>query len=330
MLPSFTYVRPSTVAEAVKALSAGAARAHAGGTDLLGCLRDGVFGVDAIVSLSSLGELKGVGETAEGGLRIGALATIATVAGHAVVRARYAALAEAAALVASPQLRQQGTLGGNLCQKPRCWYYRGDFRCLRKGGDTCYAIAGENEGHSIAGGGPCYYVHPSDTAPALAALGASIHIAGPRGVRTVAVEDFFVLPSADLTRETVLEPGEIVADILLPAPAAGLRSTYRKVRARASWDFALAGAAIAVILAGDVVKDARVFLSGVAPLPWRAREVEAALAGRRLVPATITRAAAAALPKPEPLEHNGYKVPMIRGLIEERLSALAAGPAEAA
>jgi xanthine dehydrogenase YagS FAD-binding subunit len=323
MLPSFSYVRPSTVAEAVKALSGGAALAHAGGTDLLGCLRDGVLATDAVVSLSALAELKGMAETAEGGLRLGALTPIADIAADAAVRARYTALAEAASLVASPQLRQQGTIGGNLCQKPRCWYYRGDFRCLRKGGDTCFAAGGENEQHAIAGGGPCYYVHPSDTAPALAALGASVRVAGPRGSRAVAVEDFFVLPSADVTRETVLDTDEIVTDILLPPSAAGLRSTYRKIRARAAWDFALAGAAIAVRMDGGVVKDARVFLSGVAPAPWRAREVETMLAGRRLDPATIARAAAAAMPKPELLEHNGYKVPMVRGLIEERLSALA-------
>jgi xanthine dehydrogenase YagS FAD-binding subunit len=227
--------------------------------------------------------------------------------------------------VASPQLRNQGTLGGNLCQKPRCWYYRGEFHCLRKGGDTCFAANGENQYHCLFGGESCFIVHPSDTAPALVALGAALRIVGPGGTRTVPVEAFHVLPSVDYRRETVLKPGEIVAEVVLPAPAPGLRSTYRKVRARASWDFALVGAAFALRLAGDVVREARVAFSGVAPVPWRAKAVEAALNGKRLNAATIGHAAAAAVKGAEPLAHNGYKVPLLRGLVEERLEAIARG-----
>jgi xanthine dehydrogenase YagS FAD-binding subunit len=277
------------------------------------------------VSLNGVSGLRGIEATPEGGLRIGALTTITEVAESEVVRTRYRALAEAAACVASPQLRNQGTLGGNLCQKPRCWYYRGDFHCLRKGGDTCFAATGENQYHCLFGGESCFIVHPSDTAPALLALGATLRIAGPGGTRAVPIEGFHLLPSVDYRRETVLEPGEIVTEVVLPPPAPGLRSTYRKVRARASWDFALAGVALALRLAGDVVREARVAFSGVAPVPWRAKGVEAALTGQRLNAATIGRAAAAAVKRAEPLAHNGYKVPLLRGLVTERLEALARG-----
>jgi xanthine dehydrogenase YagS FAD-binding subunit len=325
MLPSFAYARPTTLADAVKALADGQACVHAGGTDLLGCLRDRIFTTPTVVSLSGVSGLRGIDETVEGGLRIGALTTVTEVAESETVRKRYRALAEAASSVASPQLRNQGTIGGNLCQKPRCWYYRGDFHCLRKGGDVCFAASGENRYHCLFGGERCFYVHPSDTAPALVALGAAVRIAGPGGTRTIPVEAFHVLPSVDYRRETVLQPGEVVTEVVLPPPAPGQRSTYRKVRARASWDFALVGAAIVLRFAGDVVKEARVVLSGVAPVPWRTKAAEAALSGQRLDGGAIARAAAAAVKGAAPLAHNGYKVPLLRGLLEERLQAIARG-----
>jgi xanthine dehydrogenase YagS FAD-binding subunit len=322
MLPSFSYVRPTSLDEALTQLADGKGRIHAGGSDLLGCLRDGVFGAEKVVSLNGIPALRGLVETPEG-LGIGALTSIAEVAASPLLRERFTALAEAAAQVASPQLRHQGTLGGNLCQKPRCWYYRGDFACLRKGGDLCYALAGENEYHAVAAGGPCHYVHPSDTAPALVALGALAHVVGPKGARSVPLERFFVLPSQDVARETVLEPGEVLAKVLLPKPAAGLRSSYRKVRARASFDFALVGAAFALQMQGERVVRARVVFSGVAPVPWPAPAVEKALTGQRLDAATISRAAAAAAVGLVPLEKNAYKLPLLRGLVQERLDALA-------
>ena len=324
MLKHFSYTRPRSLNEAVKQLSSSDARLHAGGTDLLGCLRDQVFDIGKLVSISGLKELQGIAETKDRGLRIGALATISDVAEHRLVNEHYAALAQAARAVASPQLRNQGTLGGNLCQKPRCWYYRGEFLCLRKGGRTCYAVTGESQYHCIMGGGPCYIVHPSDTAPALVAFDASVRIAGPRGARTVPVEQFHVLPSKDVRRETVLEPGEIVTDILLPPPR-GLRSSYRKVRARASWDFALAGIALALRIDVDVVTSARAVLSGAAPVPWRSRELEAAITGRKLAAGVIAQAAEVAMKKAKPLKENGFKVPLFRGMIEEELAAIGSG-----
>jgi xanthine dehydrogenase YagS FAD-binding subunit len=323
MLANFAYVRVQTVRGALEQLGTEGARVHAGGTDLLGCLREGVFTATKVVSLSRLRDLRGVTGTADGGLRIGALTTIAEVAAHPLVRDRYPGLAQAAAEVASPQLRNQGTLGGNLCQKPRCWYYRGEFHCLRKGGTTCFAADGENQYHCIFGGDGCYIVHPSDTDPALAALEAVVGVSGPKSTRRVPVDAFHVGPGEDPTRETVLRPDEIVTEVILPAPAAGLRSSYRKVRARGSWDFALAGVALAVEFTGPTVRRARVFLSGAAPVPWRARGVEEAIAGKELTPAVAAAAATAAVAGAEPLAKNGYKVPLFRGVVEEELARLA-------
>jgi xanthine dehydrogenase YagS FAD-binding subunit len=323
MIPSFTYVRPASLAEACAKLASPGTRAHAGGTDLLGCLRDGVFAADTVVSLSGVPALRGVRKNLDGGLLIGAMTTLAEVAADPAVTAGYAALAEGARSAASPQLRNQGTLGGNLCQKPRCWYYRGDFHCARKGGETCYALEGENQFHCVFGGNVCFYVHPSDTAPALVALGATVRITGKDGSRSVPAARFFVGPDVDYTRETVLAPGELVTEIVLPPQPAGTRSTYRKLRARGSWDFALAGAAVAVTLAGGRVARARIVLSGAAPVPWRVPEAERELTGQRLTEPIVRNAAAAAVKGAEPLAENGYKVELLRGAVEEALLRLA-------
>jgi xanthine dehydrogenase YagS FAD-binding subunit len=324
MLINFSYIRPKSLKEAVKALASGGAGLHAGGTDLLGCLRDHVFDIKKMVSISGLKELEGIRETADGGLRIGALTTITHVVESAVVKERYAGLAQAAEVVASPQLRNQGTVGGNLCQKPRCWYYRGEFNCLRKGGEKCFAVMGENQYHCILGGGPCFIVHPSDTAPALVAHDASVRIVGPNGTRTVAVEKFHVLPGVDARRETVLGPGEIVTEIVLP-PSRGTRSSYRKVRDRAAWDFAVAGLALAMRFDKGAVAEARVVLSGAAPIPWRSEEAEQALIGQKVDGTVASKAAEAALKDAQPLGKNGYKVPLFRALIEDQIQAMAPG-----
>lgn len=324
MLPQFTYVRPGSLSEALEHARSEGAVLHAGGTDLLGCLRDRVFSAAKVVAIGDLEELRGISPTRDGGLRIGALTTLAEVAAHPLIVERYAALAQGAASAGSPQLRNQGTLGGNLCQRPRCWYFRGDFPCLRKGGATCYAIAGENQYHCIFGGDRCYIVHPSDTAPALVALDARVRLASPSGTRLVRLESFFVPPSEDVRRETLLQPGELLTEVLLSPPAAGQRSIYRKVRARGAWDFALAGVAVALSGPDDRVEAARVVLSGVAPIPWRAVDAEEALNGSRLDAETISRAATASVADARPMTRNGYKVELVRGLTEETLLKLAA------
>ena len=217
MLTNFSYIRPKSLKEAMKQLSVPGARLHAGGTDLLGCLRDHVFDAKTVVSISGIRDFRGVKKTTGGGLSIGALTTVADVAASSLVKESYPALVKAALSVASPQLRNQGTIGGNICQKPRCWYYRGEFLCLRKGGKKCFAAGGENQYHCILGGGPCYIVHPSDVATALVAYEAMLHITGPKGSRVVPVEKFHVLPKVDVHRETVLEAGDYFCVASLPA-----------------------------------------------------------------------------------------------------------------
>jgi len=319
MLPDFSVVRPKTVDDVVARLARGEARVSGGGTDLLGCLRDGVFTTPTVVSLGRVPGLTGISRSTDGGLRIGALTTISELVENDDIKSRYGALHHAAKVVASPQLRNQGTIAGNLCQKPRCWYYRGEFDCLRKGGEKCFAHGGENQYHCIFGGDMCFIVHPSDTAPALAAHGAICRVTGSSSSRSVPVEKLHVPPSVDPQRETVLEPDEIITEIILPAPPNNVRSTYRKVRARASWDFALAGAAMVLQFDGATVTSARIFLSGAAPVPWRATGIEQAITGRTLDDATIEAAASAAVSGAEPLSKNGYKVPLFKGLITDEL-----------
>ena len=321
MLSNFTYVKTTSLKEAKKQLSSDNARIYAGGTDLLGCLGDHVFSVDKIVSISKIKELQGIREAAEG-LRIGALTTIAEVAGNPVIQKRYAVLAQAAASVASPQLRNQGTIGGNICQKPRCWYYRGEFLCLRKGGDLCYAVGGENQFHCILGGDKCYMVHPSDIASALVALQAKVSITGPMGNRTVSIENFHVPPSIDVRKETVLATNEIVTEIFVPSTSAGFKSSYRKVRARQSWDFAIAGVALAVEFSDDRLRQARVVLSAAAPIPWRSIEVEEILTDKQINSKTVAKAVNVVMKNAQPLEKNGYKIPLFKGILEEELLAI--------
>jgi xanthine dehydrogenase YagS FAD-binding subunit len=321
MMPKIDYVRAKSTGDAIRRLSYGDARVHAGGTDLLGCLHDGILGAGTIVSLRDLDELRGIERTTDGGLRIGAMTTITEVATNIHVLTQYPGLARAASDIAIPQLRNQGTLGGNLCQRPRCWYFRGEFHCTKKGGDQCYAFFGENGYHAIFGGGRCYIVHPSDSAPMLMALGAVVRIAGPGGSRSVAIEDFFVSPQTDAEREHVLEKGEIVTEVLLPAPPPGLRSSYRKVRERGGWDFALASVALAVRMDSGTVIDSRIVFGGVAPVPWRSRATEDAISGKRIDAAVAARAAEAAVEGAAPLRDNGYKVALLQGAVEESLLA---------
>jgi xanthine dehydrogenase YagS FAD-binding subunit len=322
-MPNVTYVKPKSLREAIDQLSSGGARVHAGGTDLLGCLRDDVFKTDKLVSLGQLKELRGITPMSDGALRIGALTTLTEIAGSRIINETYPGLARAVSEVASPQLRNQGTLGGNLCQKPRCWYYRGDFHCMRKGGDKCYALQGENQFHCVFGGNMCYIVHPSDTAPVLVAFEATVRAVGPGGTRTLSLAKFHVPPGEDVGKETVLEPNEILTDIFLPPPGQRVRSSYRKVRARQSWDFALAGLALVVRFNEKRVEKARVVLSGAAPVPWRSVAVEETITGKELNAETVATAAEAVVKNAEPLKHNQYKLALFRGILEEELAAIA-------
>ncbi|MFP4477174.1 MAG: FAD binding domain-containing protein [Desulfatibacillaceae bacterium] len=324
MLPQFSYIRPKTLADAVGHLRQDGAAVHAGGTDLLGCLRERTMNVSKVVSISGLSDLSGVSENTEGGLSIGALTTITEVSENELIKKKYPGLAQAASEVASPQLRNQGTIGGNLCQKPRCWYYRGEFHCLRKGGDTCYAIGGENQFHAIFGHeGICAITHPSDTAPMLAALDARVRVEGPKGRRGIRVSELHVPPGVDPTAETYLKPGEVITAINIPAPGPGLYTSYRKVRARRSWDFALSGVALALAMNGGKVTSGKVYLSGAAPVPWRSQATEQAILGKSLDEKTIQDASRAVVEGAKPLSQNRYKLDLFTGTMAEELEKAA-------
>ncbi len=293
-----------------------------GGSDLLALVKDRIVAPDVIVNLKTA---KGLDQIAAsgGGVTIGALATLDAISRHAAVRRDHAVLAEAAASVATPQIRNVGTLGGNVCQRPWCWYFRNGFPCLKNGGNTCFSAAGENQFHAIFGGGPSFIVHPSDTAPALVALGATFRIAGPAGERTVPAADFFVLPRDDAKRENVLAPDDVLASVHVPQAAPGTRSTYHKILDREAWTHAVVSAAIVLEMQADVCRRARIVLGGVAPIPWRVAEAESVLMGQRITPELAARAGEAAVAGARPLAKNAYKVPLTRNVVRRTLVELA-------
>ena len=327
----FQYSEPQTLVEAVALLTAEAgadARIIAGGSDLLDEVKEGIIAPDRVVSLAGLPDLVGIVE-ADSGLSIGAMTTIADVAAHPVIRAAYTALAEAAGGLATPQIRNVGTLGGNLNQRPRCWYYRHPLiPCLKKGGDRCYALAGNTKYLCVTGGDRCYIVHPSDTAVALSVFEASIEIAGESGSRILPIGDFFVGPGQDVTRETALEPGEVVTGVSLPRPAdLGIdgqppRSLYLKAREREAGDFALVSVAVRIAVSGGVVRQAAVALGGVAPVPYRAGVVEEYLTGRAVSDVDAAHAGSLSLPDARPMTNNGYKVVMANNLVKQAVARL--------
>jgi xanthine dehydrogenase YagS FAD-binding subunit len=229
----------------------------------------------------------------------------------------------AAGKVGTPQIRNMGTIGGNLCQRPRCWYYRNNYPCFKHGGDTCFSAAGENDYHAILEGGPSFIVHPSDTAPALVALGATARIVGGSGERTVPFDRFFVTPKQDVRRENVLQPNEVLAEITVPSAPAGSKAIYVKEMVREVWDFALCSVAAMVTVQNGVVQDARIVLGGVAPIPYRALKAEAAIKGKPLDEASCTAAGLAATDGARPLAKNGYKVPLTQAVVKRALLSLA-------
>jgi xanthine dehydrogenase YagS FAD-binding subunit len=225
--------------------------------------------------------------------------------------------------VATPQIRNVGTLAGNVCQRPWCWYFRNGFPCLKNGGDTCFSIVGDNRFHAIFGGGPSYIVHPSDTAPALVALDAKFRIVGSSGERVVPAADFFVLPLKDATKENVLAADEVLAGVQLPPAPSGRRSTYNKVLDREAWTHAVVSAAVVLDLDNEICKGARVVLGGVAPIPWRLPKVERLLTGQRITPDLAAKAGETAIMGAQKLSKNAYKLPMTKALVRRTVLALA-------
>lgn len=323
----FANVNPRSMADAQAALrkarSSGLrAVVTGGGSDLLGLMKERLVTADVLVNLKAIPGMDRV--TREGPLtRIGGLITLDALSLHPIIREQYAALAEAAASVGTPQIRNTGTLAGNVCQRPWCWYLRNDFPCYKNGGDKCFARGGENQLHAIFGSGPSYIVHPSDTAPALVALDASFRIVGPAGERTIRAADFFVMPAADPARENVLTDDEILADVTLPASVAARRSTYEKVLDREAWTHALVSAAVVLDMNGGVCRRARIVLGGVAPVPFDRPAAARILEGQRITPDLAAKAADAAVSDARPLSKNAYKVPLTRAVIRRTLLALA-------
>jgi len=317
---AFTYARATTAAEGVAAAASGA-RLLAGGTDLLPLMKARLLSPDHVVDISRLGEgWDAVAEAPDGGLRIGACCTLAQVAAQPRIRAEYAALAEAAASAGSPQIRNTATLGGNLCQWNRCWYFRGGIPCHLSGGDGCPAAQGDNRHHAIFRDGPCVAVHPSDPAVALLALGADVELVGPSGPRRLPLAEFLRAPRPGDPDPTQRLPGEVVAAVTLP-PACASRSAYHKAMDRQAWAFALVSAAVVLQVSGGVVTEAAVVLGGVAPLPYRAAAAEDYLRGRRLTAPVAAEAAAAGLEAAQPLAGNGYKVALAAAVFVAALLA---------
>jgi len=280
---AFEYVSAQSVHEVGELLAevGNATGIIAGGTDLLGEIKQGTARPSRLVGLQSIDNLRGM-LFYEQGLLIGAMTTIAEIAEDEHIRSRYTVLAEACDTVATPQIRNVGTLGGNLCQRPRCWYYRSPlFDCLKKGGDKCFAHEGMNKFHAIFDTGVCPAVHASDTAVALCAVNARVLLMSVDGARMMPVEDFFVRPDEDATVENVMQSGEIVAEIVIPTASPNLRSMYLKAKERQAMDFALASVGLSLEVSEDVVSNARVVLGGVAPMPYRAHDAENALVGAR-------------------------------------------------
>ena len=330
-MKSFEYSTPDTVEEAVQLLAEitaedvnDSARPMSGGQDLLTTMKERILVPKRVVNLKTIPGLDGIEWDSITGLKIGALAKLHEIESHPQILKNYPGLAEAAHSIATVQLRNLGTIGGNLCQRPRCWYFRlPHIVCLKKGGDTCYSEHGENKYNAILGGGPSFIVHPSDLATMLTALDAVISITGPKGPCVVPIGNFFILPSEDASRENVLDDAEIVTQIQIPATPFAARSTYIKFKERSSLDFAMGAAAAALELAPDkTVKQARLVLGAVAPIPWRVPKAEAALVGKPLTDDSINAAAEIALQDASPLEHNAYKIPLSKTLLRRALNQL--------
>ncbi len=314
MAPDLSIVVARSLTEAITHLAGGGARVAAGGTELAGTLHIDGPRTTKVVDISQLDDLKGTSRLPDGGMRIGALSTLAGVFFNPEVRSSYAALARAALASDRPDTRARATIGGNLCQRPRCWYLRADYHCVRAGGDLCFAADGDNRYHAVLGGGGCHMVHPSDVAPALVALGALARISGPAGARVTPFAEFFLPPGLDATRENVLGPADVLTDVLLPPSPAGWASAYnRSTEARTGYP--LAAVAATALVMEHAVAEVSVVLGAAAPVPWRAREAEAELLGREPSARAVRAAADAAMADAMPLADNRYKIGLFRNLL---------------
>ena len=319
-MKAFTYVNAANEKEAVAALASGQRRSTvpmAGGMDLLGLMKDYIVSPDRVVSIKGLDSAI---TTPDGGLRVGAAAKIVDLAEHASARKLFPALVSAAEHVGTPQIRNMGTVGGNIMQRPRCWYFRNEeFNCLKKGGSRCFAVEGENQFHAIFGDGPCHIVHPSSLAVPVIAYGGRFRVVGSSGAREIDAGDFFQMPNQNLYGENLLQPDEILTHIILPAP--GQKSASYEVRFKQSHDWPLAAATVNLVMAGPVVKSARIVMGAVAPIPWRAQAAERVLAGKAITEALATEAANAAVAGARAMTGNHYKIQIARTAVKRAILA---------
>jgi xanthine dehydrogenase YagS FAD-binding subunit len=316
-LKAFTYVNAANEREAVAALSADRGRVLplAGGMDLLGLMKDFIVSPERLVNVKALDAAIAA---ADGELRIGAATKLVDLAEHALVRKGYPALSTAAEHVGTPQIRNMGTVGGNVMQRPRCWYFRNEeFNCLKKGGSRCFAVEGENQYHAIFGDGPCHIVHPSSLAVPIVAYGGRFRVAGPNGAREIDAGEFFQMPNVNLYGETVLQPNEILTHVILPA--AGERSASYEVRFKQSHDWPLALASVNLGMDGDVVSTARLVMGAVAPVPWRSQPAERALVGKRLTESVAADAAVTAVAGAKGLSGNTYKIQIAKTAVKRAI-----------
>jgi len=316
----FLYRRAASLDDATLALADPGALPLGGGTDLLVTIAEEIARPDVLVDLRSIPNSEAIVALEDGRVRIGATARIGDIARNELIRERYSALAQACDVVGSPALRHMGTIGGNLCQRPRCWYFRQGISCLKNGGGGCPAVEGENQYLAIVDGGPCYIVHPSDPAVALTALDADVEIASATGVRSVPIGEFYTLPRDRVDQETILASGEVVSAVVLPRESAGGVQRYHKLMQREAWDFALVSVAGAKRPDGDV----RIVCGGVAPRPWRVNSsVEEDVSSGGLDDDTIATLADRALLDVEPLSKNAYKVDLTAAMLRRVIAELA-------
>jgi xanthine dehydrogenase YagS FAD-binding subunit len=320
-MKAFAFIEPDDLGSALTAGAQEGAIFKAGGVDVLDRLKEHLDEPRALVNIRRLSGLDFLREDGSGGLNIGPLVTLAALSGDARVRRVAPALADAAGAAATPQIRNVATLGGNLAQRPRCWYFRKEqFHCRKKGGSECFAIDGQNELHAVFDNDLCAIVHPSATATALTALGARLVLKGPQGERLVGIDEFFVSPKSDVARETVLRPGELIVEVRVPG---GRRSGYVKLMEKQSFDWPLAEAAVSFRQERGEMRDVRLVLGAAAPVPWRAAAAEKMLEGQRLEGKLAAEAARAALEGAKPLQHNGYKLALLEAAARRALMGAA-------
>jgi len=327
VIPAFELFQPTSVDDALALQARHGAKAWvlAGGLDSFDWFKDRIKRPEVVIDLSQVRELRGV-RPAGDGLEIGAMTTLTEVVRHPLVREKFSILPNAAEAAASPQIRNQGTIGGNVSQDARCWYYRGGWPCYRAGGNICYADTptGLNREHAIFDANRCVAVNPSDTAPALIALDAKFVIRTPKGERVVDAENYFIGPGTDITRMTILQPGDLLTTIRIPSTWAGAQFYFEKVRDRAVWDFALVNVAAAMTMSGNTIQRIRLAVNGVAAHPVRLTAVEAAVTGKPRNEETAKMAGQLAIQGAEPLQYNGYKVPLLRNLVQRAIRGTAA------